>query len=214
MNMKKNGSNYLKIVSHYEDCLEKYGDTHRGVDWPDPTDAITRYRVMLDVMRESPDTNLSLLDFGCGASHLHDYIRANQLSHIDYSGLDISEKFIRLSQDKYPDTNYYCLDILATSLQLPSFDYIVLNGVFTEKRELSHDEMWEYFKQVILKIFEFTGKGIAFNVMSSHVDWERDDLFHLPMDKLAAFLVGKVSRDFVIRNDYRLYEYTTYVYRR
>jgi hypothetical protein len=214
MNMKKNGSNYLKIVSHYEDCLDKYGDTHRGVDWPDPADALTRYRVMLDVMRESPDIKVSLLDFGCGASHLHDYIRANQLNHIGYSGLDISEKFIRLSQEKYPATKYYCLDILEESIQLPSFDYIVLNGVFTEKRELSHDEMWKYFKQVILKIFEFTGKGIAFNVMSSQVDWERDDLFHLPMDKLAAFLVDKVSRDFVIRNDYRLYEYTTYVYRR
>ncbi len=214
MNMKKNGSNYLKIVSHYEDCLEKYGDTHRGVDWPDPTDAITRYQAMLDVIREDPRTKVNLLDFGCGASHLLDYIRANQFNHIGYSGLDISEKFIRLSQEKYPATKYYCLDILQEAIQLPSFDYIVLNGVFTEKRELSHDEMWEYFKQVILKIFEFTGKGIAFNVMSSHVDWERDDLFHLPMDKLAAFLVGKVSRDFVIRNDYRLYEYTTYVYRR
>jgi len=215
MNMKKKDEpNYLKIVSHYEDCLDQYGDTHRGVDWPDPTDAITRYRVMLDVIRESQGTKVSLLDFGCGASHLHDYIHTNQLKNIDYSGLDISEKFIRLSQNKYPDTNYYCMDILAVSGQLPSFDYVVLNGVFTEKRELSHNEMWEYFKQVILKIFEFTSKGIAFNVMSSHVDWERDDLFHLPMDKLAAFLVREVSRDFVIRNDYRLYEYTTYVYRR
>ncbi|MBI1792901.1 MAG: class I SAM-dependent methyltransferase [Chloroflexi bacterium] len=211
---KKDEPNYFKIVSHYEDCLDKYGDTHRGVDWPDPTDAITRYRVMLDVIRESQLTTVSLLDFGCGTSHLNDYIHVNHLNNIDYSGLDISGKFIRLSQDKYPDINYYCMDILRTPIQLPRFDYVILNGVFTEKRELSHNEMWEYFKQVILKIFEFTSKGIAFNVMSSHVDWERDDLFHLPMDKLAAFLVSNVSRDFVIRNDYRLYEYTTYVYRR
>ena len=211
---KKNKPNYLKIVSHYEDCLDKYGDTHCGVDWPNPTDATTRYRVMLDVIRESQGTKVSLLDFGCGASHLNDYIHANQLEHIGYSGLDISEKFIRLSRDKYPDTKYYCMDILEGSGQLPSFDYIVLNGVFTEKRELSYDEMWEYAKQVILKVFEFTGRGIAFNVMSSHVDWERNELFHLPMDELAAFLVREISRDFVIRNDYRLYEYTTYVYRR
>lgn len=212
--MKKNQPNYFNIVTHYENCLDKYGDTYRGVDWPDPGDAITRYQVMLDVIPESQGTVVSLLDFGCGASHLLDFIHANQLNHISYAGLDISEKFVRLSKDKYPDTNYYCVDILTTSTQLPSFDYIVLNGVFTEKRELSHDEMWEYFKQLIVKIFKITKKGIAFNVMSSHVDWERDDLFHLPMDKLAAFLVKEVSRDFVIRNDYRLYEYTTYVYRR
>lgn len=192
-----------------------YGDTHLGVDWPNPDDAITRYRVMLDLIPTSQAAQrVSLLDFGCGASHLYDYILANQLRHIEYTGLDISEKFVRLSKDKYPNINYFCVDILETSTQLPGFDYVVLNGVFTEKRELSHDEMWEYFKQVVLKIFNITKKGISFNVMSSHVDWERGDLFHLPIDKLAAFLVREISRDFVIRNDYRLYEYTTYVYRR
>ena len=214
MNTIDSEPNYFKIVSHYEDCLDKYGDTHKGVDWPNSADAMTRYQVMLEVMRESPGTKAGLLDFGCGASHLQDYIHAHQLNHIDYSGLDISEKFIHLSRDKYPNTNYYCIDILKSSMQLPRFDYVVLNGVFTEKRELSHDEMWEYFKQVLLKVFSFTVKGIAFNVMSSHVDWERNDLFHLSMDKLAAFLVKEMSRDFVIRNDYGLYEYTTYVYRR
>src|SRR5260221_3771151 len=25
---------YLAIVSHYESCLERHGDTHLGVDWP------------------------------------------------------------------------------------------------------------------------------------------------------------------------------------
>jgi len=133
---------------------------------------------------------------------------------IEYTGLDISKKFIHLSQKKYPKVRYYCVDILKNSTKLPAFDYVVMNGVFTEKRELSHDEMWEYFKRVLLKVFKFVRVGLAFNVMSAHVDWERDDLFHLPMDKLAAFLVNEISRDFVIRNDYQLYEYTTYVYRR
>ena len=178
--MGRSKPNYLKIVSHYEDCLDKYGDTNLGVDWPDPADAMTRYRVMLEVIRESKATRVSLLDFGCGASHLYNYIHANQMRHIDYSGLDISEKFIHLSKNKFPNINYYCIDILKPSIQLPYFDYIILNGVFTEKRELSHDEMWEYFKRVIVKIFKIAEKGLAFNVMSSHVDWERDDLFHLP----------------------------------
>lgn len=210
-----NHPNYLKIVLHYEACLDKFGDTHRGVDWPDPDDALTRYRVMLDLIPASQTKKrVSLLDFGCGASHLYDYILSNQLKHIEYAGLDISEKFIHLSREKHPGTKYYCVDILKTGAQIPTFEYVILNGVFTEKLELSHDEMWDYLKRMISKVFEFTGRGMAFNVMSSHVDWERDDLFHLPMDRLAAFLVKDISRDFVIRNDYRLYEYTTYVYRR
>jgi SAM-dependent methyltransferase len=206
--------NYSKIVSHYEDCLEKYGDSHLGVDWPNLADAETRYQVMLDVIRDPVTSKISLLDFGCGASHLYEYIQKNKLDHIDYSGLDISEKFIRLSKKKFPTIPYYCLDILRDHPQLPTFDFVILNGVFTEKRELSFDEMYEYFKKMIMQIFEHARVGIAFNVMSTHVDWERDDLFHLPMDTLAAFLVKNISRDFVIRNDYRLYEYTTYIYGR
>ena len=41
----------------------------------------------------------------------------------------------------------------------------------------------------------------------------REDLFHLPMDILASFLAHEISRHFVIRHDYGLYEYTAYVYR-
>jgi hypothetical protein len=89
-----------------------------------------------------------------------------------------------------------------------------MNGVFTEKRELSFDEMWDYFTQMIIKIYSLCNKGFAFNVMSKHVDWERDDLFHVPLDTLANFLCSKITRDFVIRNDYGLYEYTVYIYKK
>src|SRR5262245_31472242 len=177
---------YLSIVSHYEHCLDRYGDSHLGVDWPKAEDVPKRYRVMLDVIRiQSQEQKVSLLDFGCGASHLNEYIRGRQLDHIEYAGLDLSEKFVRLSQSKFPGNRFFCLDLLEENASLPVFDYIVLNGVFTEKRELSFDEMLSYFKQLVKRVFEHASKGIAFNVMSKQVDWERDDLFHLPFDILA-----------------------------
>jgi SAM-dependent methyltransferase len=205
---------YLSIVSHYETCLERFGDSHLGVDWPRAADVQKRHRVMLELIR--PDTKgqtISLLDFGCGAAHLNDYIREQRLDHIQYAGLDLSEKFVRLSQSKFPANQFFCLDLLDEDASLPIFDYIVMNGVFTEKRELSFAEMLSYFKQLLRRVFEHVTIGIAFNVMSKHVDWERDDLFHLPFDTLAEFLTKEVTRNFVFRNDYGLYEYTTYVYR-
>jgi len=207
---------YLNIVSHYESCLEKYGDTHLGVDWPKEGDADKRYRVMLDVIRPDASGKIELLDFGCGASHLYEYILRHKLNNIEYSGLDLSEKFINLSRSKFPSVSYYCLDILDDQdlASLPDFDYIVINGVFTEKCDLSFDEMFTYFKRMVKHAFAKARIGIAFNVMSSHVDWERDELFHLPLDTLASFQIEELTRNFVIRNDYGLYEYTVYVYRR
>ena len=201
-------------MSHYENCLERHGDTHLGVDWPNKKDADTRYQVMLELIQPTPPRGASrLLDFGCGASHFYEYILAHGIRNITYSGLDLSEKFIALSKRKFPTNAYYCVDLLEEPANVPVFDYVVLNGVFTEKRSLGFDEMFSYFKQLVKKVFERAEIGIAFNVMSKHVDWERDDLFHLPFDLLAAFLGQNVSRNFVFRNDYKLYEYTTYVYR-
>jgi hypothetical protein len=203
------------IVKHYEDCLEKHGDTHLGVDWPKLEDVSKRYKVMLDIIRfrEETDERVSLLDFGCGAAHLFTYIKNDPTRNISYAGLDISEKFVALSKSKFPEASFYQVDILDENADLPVFDYIVMNGVFTEKREMSFAEMWEYFRKMLSRVFAFAEKGIAFNTMSKAVDWERDDLFHLPTDLLVDFLTQNLTRNFIIRNDYGLYEYTTYIYK-
>jgi SAM-dependent methyltransferase len=204
---------YLSIVAHYETCLEQYGDTSRGVDWPNDKDVETRFRVMLEVIRSYVGGKIRVLDFGCGASHLFEYILRNEIHAIEYSGLDLSSKFVSLAQRKFGGNKYYCVDILDDDSFIPNFDYIVMNGVFTEKRDLTFDEMFSYFKRVIKRAFRKADIGLAFNVMSKHVDWERDDLFHLPFDLLGDFLTSELSRSFVLRNDYGLYEYTTYVYK-
>ena len=74
--------------------------------------------------------------------------------------------------------------------------------------------MMEFFTSVLKKLWAKTNKGIAFNIMSKLVDWERDDLFHVSIDELGWFLKNNLSRNFVIRNDYKLYEYTVYVYKK
>lgn len=203
------------IVKHYETCLEKFGDTHLGVDWPKAEDAASRYKVMLDIIRLAGDSgeNISLLDFGCGAAHLYQYILEKGIENINYTGLDISEKFISLCKRKYPGITFYQADISDDKNKLPVFDYIVINGVFTEKRELSFDEMWNYFGEMLIRIYSRCKRGIAFNVMSKEVEWERNDLFHVPTDMLIHFLAKNLGRNFIIRNDYGLYEYTVYVYK-
>ena len=88
-----------------------------------------------------------------------------------------------------------------------------MNGVFTEKRQLSFAEMFGYLKDTLRVVFPKVRIGLTFNVMSKTVAWERDDLFHLPLDDLAAFVTTELSRHFIVRNDYGLFEYTVYVYK-
>lgn len=206
-------NSYQAIVAHYEKCFAQFGDTPKGLDWPNMQDLVKRYDTMLGVMR-NPSKPTTLLDFGCGTAMLYQHLQATPLKDVvAYSGLDASATFIQHCQRKFPALTFHWLDVVQSPDALPPFDYIVMNGVFTEKRSLSFDEMFDYFATVFSIAFAKARVGVAFNVMSTHVDWERDDLFHLPMDVLGSFLTKNLSRKFVIRSDYGLYEYTTYVYK-
>lgn len=203
---------YHDIVAHYEECLAKHGDSHLGVDWPSREDALRRYKVMLELIgRDRARAAPRLLDFGCGASHLYEYMLADGWGEIGYVGLDLARSFIELSCSKYPGNDYVCGDVLEEPDLIPDFDYAVMNGVFTEKRDMGFDDMFAYFERLVSLLYERANAGIAFNLMSKHVDWERPDLFHVPYDMLAAFLTRRLTRRYVIRNDYGLYEYTVYV---
>lgn len=206
---------YLEIVAHYESCLELHGDSHLGVDWPDKEDADRRYQVMIELVPgDSRDKAVSLLDFGCGTAQMWQYIQDNATVEVAYSGLDLSPKFVDVARRKFPGCTFYCRDILEDGGEsIPTFDYIIMNGVFTEKCGLSFDEMLAYFQRLIRVVWSKAECGIAFNVMSKHVDWERDDLFHLPLDTIASTVIRELTRNFVIRNDYGLYENAVYVYR-
>lgn len=211
--MKTEDNKYQQIIDHYEACFAKFGDTPEGIDWPNLPDLLKRYKVMLDVIRPQ-ETQVSLLDFGCGTAGLNSFIVAEGLSdHIRYSGLDMGKEFIEHCRKKFPDIEFHWADVVKNPELMPVSDYVVMNGVFTEKCGMSFDEMWNYSRELLKIVYKSARKGIAFNVMSSHVDWEREDLFHLPVDELLKFSCAELSRNVVIRNDYGLYEYTAYVYR-
>lgn len=211
---------YSNIVKHYEKCFETYGDNYKGVDWPNKEDAMKRYKVMLDIIPfdayfSERDAAPSVLDFGCGLGHMYEYMKMNKIN-ASYTGLDMSSVFIGKCREKFPELDFITMDLLQCKDDCLSlrYDYVILNGVFTEKRELSYEEMLKYFKRLIKKVYKICNYGLAFNVMSKDVEWEREDLFHLPLDVLSDFLCKEVTRDFIIRYDYQLYEYTVYVYKR
>lgn len=197
---------YKNIVARYERRLAEHGDSHLGVDWPTKTGADTRYGVMLDVVQHG-----TILDFGCGCSGLLDYMEENNVRH-PYSGTDISESFLAVARSKYPNVQYYLGDVLQ-GLELPPHDYVIMNGVLTVKEDMTFDEMWSYSKQLLRKVFTFCDSAVAVNFMSKAVDWERNDLFHLPVGMLVDFVTQSLSRKYTIRHDYGLYEYTIYIHK-
>ncbi|MBP9051848.1 MAG: class I SAM-dependent methyltransferase [Ilumatobacteraceae bacterium] len=204
---------HTDIVRICADDFARFGDTFEGAGWTKTEEeADRRYAVMLDLMPAS-ERPFTLLDFGCGAARLLDYaLRTGRAGELDYSGLDLSPVVIEHCRHKHPDRAFYSLDVLDSSHDLPVFDAIVLNGVFTFKGEMTQQQMFDYLCAVLCALRPHVRFGLAFNVASTHVDWTRDDLFHLPIGQVTDFVASTLSRRFMVRHDYGLYEYTVYVY--
>ena len=204
------------IVSHYEECFLEHGDTHLGVDWPDQENANRRYKVMLSPALIEPSPIIH--DYGCGLAHLYQYIRNREISHkVVYIGSDASPIFVNQCHKKFPEVPFEELtfDDGIFKLLKPdrNFAFIIANGVFTEKRELSKGVMWDLTQRTLAYLFKRTEVCLSVNFMSAHVDWQRDDLFHLPVDSLLDFCTEYLSRHVNIISNYGLYEYTAHIYK-
>ena len=65
----------------------------------------------------------------------------------------------------------------------------------------------------IKKLFQIAKIGIVFNLMTPIVDYKDDKLFYVSFDKLGFYLKENLSRNFIINNNYKLWEYSVYVYK-
>ena len=184
------------------------------MDWPNEHDLARRFDVMLEVVRSDSGRPVSILDLGCGVGLLIDHLRMRgALDAYQYWGVDISAKMVAAARERHPLHRFEVRDILLQPLPPKRVDYVIMNGVLTEKVTLSQEKMEDYARTLIKGAYDACLRGIAFNVMSYHVDWYREDLFHWPLDRAVAFLAAECSRHIIIRMDYGLYEYTAYVYR-
>lgn len=201
---------YKTLQLHYEKKLAEHGPNAKGMDWPNQEDLNRRFEVLTSIATN--EHNASLLDLGCGVGLLIDYLQNQDLLHkFEYRGADISSKMVSIAAESHPEFSFEVRDVLVNPYPTESVDYIVMNGVLTEKQDMAQSQMIEFAQNIILSTFKSCKKGIAFNVMSSHVDWQRDDLFHWELDEIVGFLVKNCSRNIRIMMDYGLYEYTVHL---
>jgi len=204
-----------KLSAVYAASLASYGATPKGLLWPNATDLATRFEVLLggiDFRRYTPANRLKLLDLGCGPGLLLEYLSENKLiDFVDYTGVDVLEATLLEARSRSPDYRFELRDVRDFPFDEHHFDYCILCGVFTGKFAVTHAEMEAMAQEILRAVWPSVRIGLAFNVMSKHVDWERDDLFHWSLDKIMAFCKAHLSRHASFRLDYGLWEVSTLV---
>lgn len=198
-----------RLTREYGASLSTHGVTPGGVQWPNASDLATRYEVLLSPLNLAGGGAhpVRLLDLGCGPGFLLDYLQTNGLlERVDYLGVDVTEATMGHARARWPDHRFELRDVRLHPLPAASFDYAIICGVFNVRYSNTHAQMQALVEETLRSVWMSVRTGLAFNVMSKHVDWERDDLFHWPLDTAMAFCRQHLSRHVTFRLDYGLWE--------
>jgi SAM-dependent methyltransferase len=169
-----------------------------------------RYEKMLNVMI-SPPSNATILDVGCGFAGLMSYINDKGLS-LSYTGIDIAENMLAHAMKTFPEHNFITGDILSHDIE-EQYDYVVCNGILTQKLNTSQSDMNHYMEDLVSEMFKICNIGIAFNVMTDRVNFRVDNLFYKSPEELFTYCLNNVTRHIKIDHAYPMYEYTMYLYK-
>ncbi|MBO3698380.1 trans-aconitate 2-methyltransferase [Roseivirga sp. E12] len=202
------------LKAHYAKKFEEFGATSEGVDWGPKEKAAMRYEAMLDVLLEgdrSGKQQVSMLDIGAGYGGQYEFMLAKGYGHIQFTGVDVVKEMVDFGNQKYPEATFINGDFLSMPVT-ERYDYLTCNGILTQKLSATDSEMHDYMEALVAKMFQICHKGIAFNTMTSYVDYQMDGNFHNDPSELLKILF-KHTRHVKLNHAYPLYEYTAYMYK-
>jgi len=210
------------LKDYHRKVFSEHGATAKGVDWNDEFEVLLRYDKMLKVVEmdfyDGPDKP-SLLDVGCGWGGMEK--RALDLVlPVDITGIDVVEEMILHARREFPGFTFETADVFAME-ETEAYDFVVCNGILTQKHDVSIPEMERFAKHLISKMFSLCRYGIAFNMMSTRVNYTVGNLFYQNPLELFTWLLNEISPRVILDHGYsslasgrgKYYDFTVYVYK-
>lgn len=194
----------------YESNLATHGTTSQSVGWRDEASQRLRFeRLGRVVDRDAGDFTVN--DWGCGYGAMFGYLDGafgTALSR--YTGYDISEDMLGAARVRCADPRAVFVNGAEVAADA---DYTFVSGTFNVRLQAS-DEEWEaYIKHHLEAMFAKSRRGLAFNLLTSYVDWKQDNLFYADPKVFFDFCKTRLSRSVTLHHDYGLFEWTIAVTR-
>ena len=180
-----------KIHDHYKSLFINYGDSIESAQYSTKESQYLRFKYLSEI---SDLKNCIILDYGCGTSSLYDYLISIDKQPKKYLGIDIVEEFLEYSKKKIP-SGLFCKPNQISSLD---YDYGFVSGVFNNIRNNNKD----FWQQTVKTIFKYCRKGIAFNMMSTYVDYQDEELFYQSPEDVFTFVKKEITPFVTLRHNY------------
>lgn len=195
----------------YGDLVREHGTSPQAVQHKDLESQENRMRALVGIGDLS---HAKILDFGCGSGHLVDFLRQEINYQGEFVGYDISSEMMSMAQKLHPECRFECRDILSQGVS-EDFDYAIINGVFNNRIS----DNWGMMTAILETLFPHVQRGIAFNALSTYVDFFNPGNFYVSPEKVFHFCKERLSPCVSLRHDYEVksgvvpFEYVVYVYR-
>jgi SAM-dependent methyltransferase len=147
---------------------------------------------------------------------LHDYLAETGYAG-RYMGVDIVPEFVEIAARKFDGNDRAearCIDVMKEPLP-EGCDYALLSGVFNNRM----DDNRGFLEHTLRAMWTAAAKGIAFNALSTHVEYFDDALYYISPEEIFTFVKKTLGGHVRIRQDYVLseggypYEFTVYAYK-
>lgn len=195
------------VEALYTGSLAEYGIDPKAVGWRDADSQALRFEKLAYVLDlDSPTGGISINDWGCGYGAMFDFLdhRPN-IELRAYHGYDVSAEMLSAARAHVDDPRAEFIN--SSEISRPA-DYTFVSGTFNVRADASERQWAEYVKGTILEIAERSQRGFAFNLLTSYVDWKKDDLFYADPAEFFRFCRRRISRFVTLLHDYPLYEWT------
>ncbi len=195
-----------QTADYYSRRLRERGAGARGMDWRDEDSQYLRFERL--VLHLDLAAGSSILDVGCGSGEFYEFCRRRSLE-VDYMGIDVSPEMVAACDRRFGPGTASRAGLAELAREDRSFDYVVASGTFNVRQETPEAEWRRFFERSVVEMYSLAHRALAFNAMSSRVDYRYDHLYYAEVDEMARLADLCATRDFVVDHAYPLFEMTT-----
>mgnify|MGYP003575259216 CR=1 FL=1 len=195
----------------YLNLYEGYKGTPMAVSSESLAHKALRFSQIASIFKDEDD--ISVHDIGMGIADFYQFLlEKSPGKKISYSGTEILPEFVAESSNRFPECKFYLRDVAEQAFD-DHYDYVVMSGVFHQRRDSTIPEWERFYQELLVNAFSMCRKGLAFNFISPFVDFYQTEVYYCNIYKLLNFLTEKLSRFFTIQHNYALFEFTVFVYK-
>lgn len=193
----------IKILSDFFDGnYREYGYDPRSLGWNAGTQQ-ARFNVMAAV---GDLEGCSVLDVGCGFGDFYGFLKEQGI-HVDYTGIDLSQEFVKIAREHHPDARFIVGDFEENGID-GQYDWVFECGIFNRKV----GQQRRFVERTLRRMYEVSKIGMAADFLSPKKIDLVGHVYHADPGEMIKFCKS-LSPYVILRWDYKPQEFCMYVYR-